>query len=145
MTTLVRLFAWLLALAVTFATLGPPRFRPHSDLGQDGEHALAFALIGLVFGLAYSRNRLLTSVASVVVIGILEIMQLWAPGRHARFEDFVVDALAACAGFTVAAGLDWARLRLRWKYQPIVIPGREPTGPAFGRPDDRLRERARNP
>jgi hypothetical protein len=26
-----------------------------------------------------------------------------------------------------------------------VIPGREPTGPASGRPDDRLRERARNP
>jgi hypothetical protein len=25
------------------------------------------------------------------------------------------------------------------------IPGGEPTGPAFGRPDDRLRERARNP
>ena len=26
-----------------------------------------------------------------------------------------------------------------------VIPGAEPTGPAFGRPDDRLREAARNP
>jgi VanZ family protein len=114
MTTILRLFAWLLASAVTFATLGPPRFRPHSDLGQDGEHALAFVLIGLAFGLAYSRNRLFTSVASVVFIGILEILQFWAPGRHARLEDFVVDALAACAGFTVAAGLDWAAQRLRW-------------------------------
>jgi hypothetical protein len=27
----------------------------------------------------------------------------------------------------------------------LVIPGREPTGPAEGRPDDRLRERTRNP
>jgi VanZ family protein len=113
MTMLLRLFAWLLAAAVTFATLGPPRFRPHSDLGQDGEHALAFVLIGLAFGLAYSRNRLLTSVASVVIIGVLEILQLWAPGRHARIEDFVVDALAACAGFTIAAGLDWTAQRLR--------------------------------
>jgi VanZ family protein len=41
------------------------------------------------------------------MIGVLEILQIWAPGRHARFEDFVVDALAACAGFAVAAGLDW--------------------------------------
>jgi VanZ family protein len=107
MTTLLRIFAWLLAVAVTFATLGPPRFRPHSDLGQDGEHALAFVLLGLAFGFAYTRNRLLTCVISLVMIGIIEILQLWAPGRHARLEDFVVDALAACVGLAVAAGLDW--------------------------------------
>jgi VanZ family protein len=108
MTILLRLFAWLLAAAVTFATLGPPGFRPHSNLGQDGEHALAFVLIGLAFGLAYKRHRLLTSVIAVVMIGVLELLQFWAPGRHARFEDFVVDALAACAGFVVVAALDWA-------------------------------------
>jgi VanZ family protein len=114
MTTILRIFAWLLAAAVTFATLGPPRFRPHSDLGQDGEHAFAFVLVGLAFGLAYPRQRLLTSAISVVMIGVIEILQLWAPGRHARFEDFVVDALTACVGLTVAAGLDWATQRLRW-------------------------------
>ena len=107
MTITLRVFAWLLATAVTFATLGPPRLRPHSDLGQDSEHALAFVLIGLVFGLAYTRQRLLTSTISVVTIGIIEILQIWAPGRHARLEDFVVDALAACAGFAIAAGVDW--------------------------------------
>jgi VanZ family protein len=111
MTTLLRFFAWILAAAVTFATLGPPGLRPHSDLPQDGEHALAFVLIGLAFGFAYTRNRLLTSAISVVMIGILEILQLWAPGRHARFEDFAVDALAACAGLAVAAGLDWVNAR----------------------------------
>ena len=114
MTIILRLFAWLLAAAVTFATLGPPRFRPHSDLSQNGEHALAFVLIGLAFGLAYSRHRLLTTTISVVMIGVIEILQLWVPGRHARFEDFVVDALAACAGLAVAAVLDWAMQRLRW-------------------------------
>jgi VanZ family protein len=113
-TTLLRLFAWSLAAAVTFATLGPPSSRPHSHLGQDGEHALAFILIGLAFGLAYTRNRLLTSVVAVVSIGLLEILQLWAPGRHARFEDFAVDAVTACAGLAFAAGFDWATQRLRW-------------------------------
>src|ERR1700735_1362886 len=107
MTAILRIFAWLLAAAVTFATLGPPRFRPHSHLGQDGEHALAFILVGLAFGLAYNRNRLLTSVVAVVLIGLLEILQLWAPGRHARFEDFAVDALTACTGLGIAAVLDW--------------------------------------
>jgi len=112
-TTLLRLFAWYLAAAVTFATLGPPSYRPHSHLGQDGEHALAFILIGLAFGLAYAGHRLLTTAVAVLSIGLLEIMQLWAPGRHARFEDFAVDALTACAGLAFAAGLDWATQRLR--------------------------------
>jgi VanZ family protein len=112
--TLLRLFAWSLAAAVTFATLGPASLRPHAHLGQDGEHALAFVLVGVAFGLAYARHRLLTSVIAVLSIGLLEILQLWAPGRHARFEDFVVDALTACAGLVFAAGLDWAAQRLRW-------------------------------
>jgi VanZ family protein len=107
MTVLSRLFAWLLAAAVTFATLGPPRFRPHSNLGQDGEHTLAFVLVGLAFGLAYPRQRAMAAVIAVFMIGVIEILQFWAPGRHARLEDFVVDALASCVGFAMAAVLGW--------------------------------------
>lgn len=106
MTTILRIFAWLLAAAVTFATLGPATLRPHSELSQNGEHALAFVLVGLAFGLAYARNRLVTSAAVVIGIGLIEILQLWAPGRHARWEDFIVDALAAGAGLAMTAGLD---------------------------------------
>jgi VanZ family protein len=113
MTLFLRIIAWLLTAAVTFATLGPARLRPHSDLGQDGEHALAFVLVGLAFGLAYPRRRLLTAAIAVVLIGVLELLQLWMPGRHARLEDFVVDALAACAGIVVAAVTDWVWRRLR--------------------------------
>jgi VanZ family protein len=113
MTTMLRIVAWLLAAAVTFATLGPPSFRPQSNLGQDGEHALAFVLIGLAFGLAYPRQRSIAYAISVVTIGAIEILQIWAPGRHARIEDFVVDVLATCAGLAFTAGLDWASQRLR--------------------------------
>jgi VanZ family protein len=113
MTTLLKLSAWLLAAAVAFATLGPPELRPHSDLGQDGEHALAFVLVGLAFGLAYMRHRLLNALIAIVMIGILEILQLWMPGRHARLEDFVVDALTACAGFAIAAVAEWVMQRMR--------------------------------
>jgi VanZ family protein len=113
MTLVLRITAWLLTAAVTFATLGPARLRPHSDLGQDGEHALAFVLVGLAFGLAYPRHRLLTAIIAVILIGVLELLQFWMPGRHARLEDFVVDALAACAGIAVAALLDWTMQRMR--------------------------------
>src|SRR4030081_4112519 len=113
MIIILRIFAWLLAAAVTFATLGPPRFRPHADLGQDGEHALAFILIGLAFGAAYPRHRSLATVMAIAGIGLLEILQLWAPGRHARLEDFVVDALAAGVGLALTAGLGWTIRRSR--------------------------------
>jgi VanZ family protein len=93
MNIVLKPVAWILAAAVAFATLGPATYRPHSDLGQDGEHALAFVLVGLAFGLAYGRNRLVTTAVSMLLIGVLEILQLWMPGRHARLEDFVVDAL----------------------------------------------------
>jgi VanZ family protein len=113
MSIFVRPIAWLLAAAVTFATLGPPSLRPHSDLGQDGEHALAFILVGLAFGLAYRQRRLAVAAISVALIGLLELMQFWAPGRHARLEDFLVDAATACLGFALAAAADWAMTRLR--------------------------------
>jgi VanZ family protein len=113
MTIILRIIAWLLAAAVSFATLGPPSYRPHSSLGQDGEHALAFILIGVAFGLAYTEHRLRVAVIAVIMIGALELLQLWMPGRHARLEDFVVDALTACVGLAVATALDWAMQRVR--------------------------------
>jgi VanZ family protein len=107
MTIILRLFAWCLAAAIAFATLGPAQQRPHSSLGQNGEHALAFVLLGLAFGLAHTRNRPLTAAFVFAFTGALEILQLWAPGRHARLGDFAVDALAAAVGLAVAAALDW--------------------------------------
>ena len=107
MSIALKFIAWCLAAAVAFATLGPPGLRPHaSSLGQDGEHALAFVLIGLAFGLAYTRNRLVTASVAVGLTGVVELLQFWAPGRHARLEDFLVDALAACAGLAAAAAFD---------------------------------------
>jgi VanZ family protein len=122
MTIILRIFAWLLAAAVAFATLGPPGYRPHSDLGQNGEHALAFVLIGLAFGLAYTQRRLLTAAIAVAMIGLIEILQFWAPGRHARLSDFIVDALAACAGFAVAAGVGWVAGQSRQPKRQNAIP-----------------------
>src|SRR5436305_14990047 len=113
MIILLRIIAWMLAAAVTFATLGPATLRPHSEMGQNSEHGLAFCLLGLAFGLAYPRRRLATAAIAVVLIGLLELMQFWAPGRHARLEDFLVDAFTACFGFALAAAADWVVTRFR--------------------------------
>jgi VanZ family protein len=103
MQILLKLAAWGLIAAVAFATVGPPRYRPMTELGQDGEHALAFVAVGFFVGLAYARRPWLTAAISVVSTGLLELAQFLAPGRHARLEDFIVDAAALCIGLTVAA------------------------------------------
>jgi VanZ family protein len=113
MTIVLRLLAWGLAAAVTFMTLGPVSYRPHAAVGQNGDHAIAFILVGFVFGFAYRYNRRITALAAVVVTGAIEALQLWVPGRHARLSDFIVDALALCAGVAVAATLDWLFSRSR--------------------------------
>jgi VanZ family protein len=113
MNLLLRLFAWLLGAAVSFATLGPARYRPHSHLGQDAEHSLAFVLIGVAFALAYPRHRLPATVIAVAMVGTLELLQLLVPGRHARLEDFAVDALATLTGFAIVSVLDVATTRRR--------------------------------
>ncbi|WP_108512966.1 VanZ family protein [Bradyrhizobium algeriense] len=107
MTIILRLFAWGLAAAIAFATLGPAEQRPHSNLGQNGEHALAFVLLGLAFGLAYTRAPSRTAALVIAFTGLIEVLQFLAPGRHARLEDFLVDALAASLGLVAAAALDW--------------------------------------
>lgn len=107
MTIFLRVVAWGLAAAIAFATLGPAQRRPHINIGQNGEHALAFVLLGLAFGLAYTRGRSLAAALVIGFTGLIEVLQFAAPGRHARLSDFVVDALAASLGLVAAAALDW--------------------------------------
>ena len=69
---------------------------------------LAFGLLGLAFALGYPRHRLPAAVLTAVFCGVLEFLQLFAPGGHTRLEDFLVDALAALSGFAIASIVDFA-------------------------------------
>ena len=108
MTIILRLFAWGLAAAIAFATLGPAEQRPHSNLGQNGEHALAFVLLGLAFGLAYTRNRLLTAAFVIAYTGLIEVLQFLGarPARAAgRFCGRRAGGMRSALRRAVA--LDW--------------------------------------
>jgi hypothetical protein len=117
MNTVFRVFAWLLAAAIVFVTLAPIGYRPYSGLDKDAEHLLALLLVGLVFGLAYPRHRPIAAGVSVVALAVLETLQLVVPGRDARFEDFAVKAIAACAGIAIASVIGWA-IRSHWHAKP---------------------------
>jgi VanZ family protein len=100
-----RVLGWLAVAAIVFLTVGPQQFRPTTGVPHDLEHFLAFSIVGLIFGLGYPGRLMALVPLAVVVAAALETAQLWVPHRHARFSDFVVNALAACVGLAIAAAI----------------------------------------
>jgi hypothetical protein len=98
-----RIVAWSLATAIVAFSVIPPGLRPESGMPHDLEHSLIYAVTGCAFGLGYGRRRVPIVILLLIFSGAVEIAQFFVPGRHARFSDFVVDALAVCVGFMMAS------------------------------------------
>jgi VanZ family protein len=101
--------AWILAFLIVLLSLVPPWLRPVTDLPHDLEHLLIFLMTGVAFVIGYPRRFLVCAIGLVAFAGLVELAQLWAPGRHARTSDFIVDAVAVLIG----AGIAWMALRSR--------------------------------
>jgi len=100
---LVRAFGWLCVLAIVVLSLVAPSWRPVTILPHGVEHAAIFAVAGLALGLGYP-DRIARQMAMLVIFAAaIELAQFYAPGRHPRLIDFIVDALSACAGVALAA------------------------------------------
>jgi VanZ family protein len=95
--------AWASSSAILVLIVVPPNLRPTTDAPHEVEHAPAFLITGVLFGLAYAGRERILSVGAVVFCAIIEILQLFVPGRHARWSDFAVDAVAAVFGIFVGA------------------------------------------
>jgi VanZ family protein len=95
--------AWAALSAIVVLTVVPPNLRPTTDAPHDIEHAAAFFITGVLFGLAYEGRERILSAGAVAFCAMIEILQLYVPGRHARWIDFAVDALAAVFGIFVGA------------------------------------------
>jgi VanZ family protein len=107
-TRIFRTLAWILIGAIVILSLVPPSFRPVTAAPHDLEHFAIFALCGYAFGLGYRSRHLLHAVALVTFAGAIEVLQVTAPGRHARMLDFVIDAMASCAGVLIG----WVALKV---------------------------------
>lgn len=110
MTRLFRICAWLCLAAIGVLSLVAPSLRPVTFLPHNFEHAAIFALAGLAVGLGYPNRTVPQMIGLALFAAAVELAQFYAPGRHPRFGDFAVDALAACAG--VAIALTLTRLRM---------------------------------
>ena len=102
MRRLAQIAAWLLLSAIVVLSVVPAQDRPVTPAPHYIEHLVIFLLTGLAFGLGYVRRRLAGIFALVVFSAAIELIQLEIPGRHARFSDFLVNALSISVGVGLA-------------------------------------------
>jgi VanZ family protein len=77
--------------------------RPVTRIPHNFEHLTIFLVTGAGFGFGYARRELILCTSAILFCAVLEVSQLLIPGRHARFSDFLVDALSACVGVAGAS------------------------------------------
>jgi VanZ family protein len=101
-TRLFRISAWLCLAAIGVLSLVTPSLRPVTFLPHNFEHVAVFSLAGLAIGLGYPNRATQHMIGLTLFAAAIELAQFYAPGRHPRVSDFVVDALGACAGVALA-------------------------------------------
>ena len=72
--------AWTAFALIVFFTISPLNMRPGVTADPNIERFAAFALVGLLFGLAYPRRLAVDASFVVVAAGVLEMLQLGDPG-----------------------------------------------------------------
>ena len=108
---LFQIFAWICLAAIGVLSIVTPSLRPVTWLPHSFEHAAIFALAGISVGLGYPNRTVQHLITLTVFAAGIELAQFFAPGRHPRLVDFVIDALGACAGVVLA--LAFNRLLVR--------------------------------
>jgi VanZ family protein len=98
---LARAMAWLYAAALAFLTLGSPSVRPETAMPHYLEHLAAFGVWGLLFSIAYRSRRSLVLLTGLGFMTVLEALQMWVPGRHARWIDLAMNASGFSIGVVV--------------------------------------------
>jgi VanZ family protein len=93
-----RIVAWILAIIITTLSVVPAWLRPETEMPHHLEHFAAFFIVGIAFGLGYDRRPILISIALLAFTALIEVAQIFVPGRHARLSDFIVDAIAVLSG-----------------------------------------------
>ena len=99
--------SWASLAFVAAATLSSLALRPHLFAVRI-EHVGAFAVIGVLFCLAYPRQTVL--VCAVVLGGatLLETLQLLTPDRHGQISDLLFKLSGGVSGIVVGkVALGW--------------------------------------
>jgi hypothetical protein len=94
--------AWTAFAAIVFVTVSPIEMRPSISSDPNIERFAAFAILGLLFGLAYPRRLVADAFFVVLAAATLETFQLITPDRHGHIEDGFVKAAGGAFGVALA-------------------------------------------
>ena len=101
----VRCVAWMLASTIAALSVIPASSRPVTSTGHNFEHLAIFLTFGFTFTVGYHRSPTRTLFHIVLFASLIEIVQIFIPGRHARLFDFCLDAAASGLGWLLAITL----------------------------------------
>lgn len=110
-----RIGFYAAAAVVGALSLAPGGALPTTHIGDKVEHLLAYAALGLL-GVATARNgnRAACSILGIIAFGaVIEILQMFSPGRYAEFGDILADAAGASIGGAIAITLRRGRVAPR--------------------------------
>jgi VanZ family protein len=94
----LRLFAWLSVVGLAVASWTPGEYMIRTGARGNLEHIAAYLISTLLFVSAFPRSSLwIVGGVFAVYAGILEVGQIYVPGRHSQLEDFA----ASCLGVAV--------------------------------------------
>ena len=98
---LLTIAAWTLLALIASVTVSPIRDRPTLHTSASLEHLAAFAVVGVLFCLAYPRR---IALVCLIVLGsavLLELAQLLTVDRHGRVQDTVEKMAGGVLGILV--------------------------------------------
>jgi hypothetical protein len=102
-----KLVGWLAILTIAVLSLVPGEIRPHTLSVSQLEHVIAYAITGALLAVGYPilTQRVLIVAGLTCYAGILEIIQLWVPGRTSKIIDLVAGSSGALAGVLLVLAL----------------------------------------
>jgi|ERR1700682_6058858 hypothetical protein len=94
--------AWIALALIVFLTVSPLDMRPVVTADPNIERFAAFALVGLLFGLAYPRRLVIDASLVMIAAGVLEAFQLMTRDRHGHIADAFIKAAGGAFGVAMA-------------------------------------------
>ena len=91
--------------------------RPHTGASGQFEHLLAYALAAAGMVVGFPTHRLNIALRLIGLAAILEVGQLWIPGRTSLLIDFIVSSGGTLVG--VFGGYCAVRLLLAWRLHRV--------------------------
>ena len=99
---MLKAIAWICIIGLAVASWTPGQEMVRTGFNTRLEHTVAYLIAGIATIIAYPRKPI-WSIAAILCAyaGILELGQLYIPGRHAAFLDWIASSSGVlCASMT---------------------------------------------